>query len=202
MPAHRKYFNLPESKTCPECGSEFMRPPGYGHDRWHKAELCSLACASKRGSRRKAEQRVVQSADIFERQVDKRPGQGPAGECWQWTGNLCSKGYGRLGFNYKMLKAHRIALFGLNGHDDPRMACHHCDNPACVRPEHLYAGTAADNVSDKMTRGRHRGNHRLTKAQVEAIIADPRVYREIAQQYGISTSNVGMIKQRLTWKDT
>ncbi len=200
MPAHRKYFNLPESKTCPECGRDFPRPPGYGHDRWFKAELCSLSCSSQRGNRQRAERRAANFMAIFDQQIDRTPGQGPKGECWEWQGLRYSGGYGRISFQNKSLKSHRIALFGLGDYDNPLMACHTCDNPPCVRPDHLFAGTNLENTQDKMAKGRHYGNHRLTEEQAKAILDDPRTYKVIAGEYGISLSNVGAIKQRLTWK--
>ena len=61
MPAHRKYFNLPKSKACPECGKEFPRPPRYDDHRWNKAELCSLSCASARGNRLRMERRKAEN---------------------------------------------------------------------------------------------------------------------------------------------
>ncbi|GEM_PF-1445157 len=200
MPAHRKYFNLPESKTCPECGCNFPRPAGYGHDRWFKAELCSLSCASQRGNRQRAERRAREFACIFDQHVNRAPGQGPKGECWEWAGLRFTNGYGRISFRGKSLKAHRIALFGIDDYDNPLLACHECDNPACVRPDHLFAGSQKDNTRDKMDKGRHYGNHRLTEEQVGQILADTRTYREIAEDYGVSISNIGAIKTGQTWK--
>lgn len=200
MPAHRKYFNLPESKTCPECGKDFPRPPSYAHDRWFKAELCSLSCASIRGARIRSARRAENFAAIFDGLIDRTPGQGPQGECWEWTGTRYDNGYGRIGFGGKSLKAHRIALFGIDGYDNPLMACHTCDNPPCVRKSHLFPGTGLTNTQDKMFKGRHHGNHRLTEEQVMQIVTDPRIYREIATEYGISLSNVGAIKTGKTWK--
>lgn len=200
MPAHRKYFNLPESKTCPECGRDFLRPPNYGNDRWFKAELCSLSCSSRRGNRRRRDRRAADFLSVFEQYVDRTPGQGPGGECWEWTGSRDSKGYGRLGFRYKALKAHRISLFGLEDYANPLFACHRCDNPPCVRPDHLFPGSILDNNNDKVSKGRHSGNYRLTESQVVSIIADARTHSEIAKDFGVSKANIGAIKRRLTWK--
>lgn len=54
--------------------------------------------------------------------------------------------------------AHRYSYELHYGLFDPeRLVCHHCDNPSCVRPDHLYLGDAQTNADDKMARGRHAG---------------------------------------------
>jgi len=79
--------------------------------------------------------------------------------CWMWGGVKTLKGYGiiRVGgrVDPKNLRAHRISWLLHNG-PVPRglMVCHHCDNPSCVRPDHLFVGTAVDNVHDSIKKGR------------------------------------------------
>ena len=74
--------------------------------------------------------------------------------CWEWQAYKSPKGYGYFGVKQKTMRAHRWAyeyfrepLFGLH-------CCHHCDNPSCVNPFHLYAGTNADNTRDRDSKGR------------------------------------------------
>ena len=86
--------------------------------------------------------------------------------CWEWMGKLCSWGYGAWQqkrvykadgtFTRKTLRAHRWA-YEFFKEKIPRglLILHTCDNPCCVNPKHLYAGTDADNTRDKMDRGRH-----------------------------------------------
>lgn len=205
MPAHRKYFNLPEFKTCPVCGRDFPRPVGYGHDRWFKAKLCSLSCASKAGNERKVERRQSLH-DEFWRLVDKTPGQGPNGDCWEWRGSRWKNGYGRLGWKRGTLRVTHIAL-EIDGRPvrDGEMACHRCDNPPCVRPDHLFPAPGLVNVQDKVAKGRHikgdaHKSSRLTDDDIRDIRADQRIAREIAPAYGISISNVQAIKSRRTWR--
>lgn len=75
--------------------------------------------------------------------------------CWIWTAYRDDKGYGCFGFRGKVWKAHRVAYELATG-PIPTGAhiLHSCDNPSCVNPEHLRAGTHADNMRDKVARGR------------------------------------------------
>ena len=77
------------------------------------------------------------------------------------------------------------------------MVCHHCDNPACVRPDHLFLGTDADNAADKVRKGRHvpnYGNQRMTAADVQqmhTLRAEGLSQARIAARLGCSKQLVG-----------
>lgn len=80
--------------------------------------------------------------------------------CIEYRGLRTPKGYGLLWIPSKkrVMRAHRWAWEVFNGDIPPgRMVLHHCDNPACINPTHLYAGTAADNSRDRSVRKRDRG---------------------------------------------
>src|SRR6266550_5872844 len=78
---------------------------------------------------------------------------GQEDQCWEWLGSR-SKGYGRITINCGTELAHRISWIvhigpipaGLN-------VLHHCDNPCCVNPSHLFVGTQTDNNRDCSSKG-------------------------------------------------
>lgn len=82
--------------------------------------------------------------------VDKTDG------CWVWTGRPYSeRGYGRFVFAGRNVRVHR---FSYEVHFGPipigMFVCHHCDNPLCVRPDHLFCGSNSDNMLDAIRKGR------------------------------------------------
>jgi hypothetical protein len=100
----------------------------------------------------------------FMEKIDTRPGQGPQGECHQWTAGTDGHGYGSFWFRGRMQKAQRVAWILRRG-EIPAGLCalHSCDNPLCVRDEHLFLGTKKDNSVDAMRKGRL--NESLTRAR-------------------------------------
>lgn len=136
------------------------------------------------------------------------------GGCWEWTASL-TKGYGqfRLG---KMFKAHRLsALWAgiLPSMDSGLLVCHHCDNPRCVNPKHLFVGSHKDNIQDSTKKGRQQpalaergeANHqaKLTKQDVldiRRLYATGRfTHNGLGIRFSISPSTIGSIINRQRW---
>lgn len=83
--------------------------------------------------------------------------------CWLWKGRKNSQNYGEIKIrsNTKTIyiRAHRLALIvKFSGERKERLACHHCDNPECVKPLHLYWGTNQDNQNDAVISKRVNGS--------------------------------------------
>lgn len=75
--------------------------------------------------------------------------------CWEWMGPRVGIGYGSFWANGKTVRAHRLAWELVNGPIPTGLSVlHRCDNPPCVRPDHLFIGTNADNSKDMVQKGR------------------------------------------------
>lgn len=123
--------------------------------------------------------------------------------CWLWTGAINSDGYGTALVSEK---AHRVAWQMVNGPiPDGLHVLHHCDVRHCVNPDHLFLGTNADNVADKLAKNRHRRGEAspracLTECDVQAIRQDSRDNATIGREYGVTTTTIWQIKHRVRWQ--
>lgn len=147
-------------------------------------------------------------AERFEAKVDRSPGQGPNGDCHEWTAST-RNGYGQIQLGGGTIEyAHRFAWFLETGEWPLRetpFVLHHCDNRLCVRIEHLFLGTNADNIADKVAKGRQArgeraGGAKLTEADVRTIRAGEGPQREVASRFGICQQTVSEIRLGEKWK--
>ena len=94
--------------------------------------------------------------------------------CWAYNGSTNRDGYHNVIYQRdgerKHYLAHRIMAW-IHGMDiEDKLVCHHCDNTSCVNPDHFFVGTNADNMADKVAKGRQSRGHIFSK-QIKAGIA-------------------------------
>lgn len=132
-------------------------------------------------------------------------------QCWNWLASKDAKGYGffslRTVKGFKVVRTHRFAYEQKYGPIPEGMqVCHHCDNPSCVRPSHLFSGTNQDNVRDKVSKNRQAKGTQHSKSLCRSIgkISDndvlliKRLFKYntktyIANRFGISITHVSRI---------
>ena len=134
---------------------------------------------------------------------------GQSDECWPWLGSRDPQGYGHLRACGEYVTAHRFAYrLAVEPIPDGMFVCHHCDNPPCVNPAHLFLGTNAENVHDAMAKGlmRRAGeenpNAKLRDVDVLAIrarAAAGETQGRIAAEFGLTRGWVNAIVRRRRW---
>lgn len=144
--------------------------------------------------------------------------------CWEWTGMLSKpEPYGRFSLKGKKYSSHRLSYF-LSNKEDPKelLVLHKCDNHKCVNPNHLFLGTNADNMVDKIKKGRLKAfpkgqkrkdsekrpgtlNHmaKLTEINVldirDSYSKGEKRRFELAKEYKVSEKLIANIVNRKTW---
>lgn len=150
----------------------------------------------------------MKKVDIKQR-IENRTFYSPDG-CWYWLGYTNNRGYGLISANGKPNLTHRVNYELLKGKIPTGMlACHHCDNPMCINPDHIFIGTTHDNMQDKVRKGRssnnlgyNNPNAIVTANQVLEIrsLKATKTYKEIAKIYGISHHYAWNLVNRKSWK--
>lgn len=124
--------------------------------------------------------------------------------CQEFEGHRNAKGYGKVSIGGRPYYAHRLAYAMYYGEDPGgMMVCHLCDNPSCINPEHLFLGTAQDNVSDMIAKGRGvwpgpRRSHttKLTHDNQMEIAMSAEKNVTLARRFGVSAARIGQIKRQ------
>ncbi len=130
--------------------------------------------------------------------------------CWIWQGCDLGKGYGGFWYKGKKYRAYRLAYeFAKGPIPKGKLICHSCDNPPCVNPEHLWAGTNKENLGDmkrkgRQAKGRDNGKVKLTIRQVKEIKAAEKKGKcnraLFARRFGVTENAIYSIAIGRTWK--
>lgn len=133
-------------------------------------------------------------------------------DCWEWSGSRSPFGYGRMNIRGVIVMAHRFSMALKLGRPliKGESVLHSCDNPPCVRPEHLRIGTQKDNAADREDRG--RGNQPRGSRNGKTIFAEDEIVRikhmlksgklnkgQIADIFECSRSAIEGIASGRTW---
>lgn len=169
---------------CFFCGVDFQRALTDFNTTKNRGgnQFCSKSCRGLYGVELLRKKYKVTEEDFWNC-VNKEPGQGPNGDCWEWVSTLDAGGYGATSFSRDSRmdgkkgtqKAHRVSYMLLVGSiPEGKALLHSCDNRKCVRPDHLRPGDAKDNMQDALARkrvvvGEDRACATLTNDQVVEI---------------------------------
>lgn len=129
--------------------------------------------------------------------------------CWEWLGARDQDGYGQTRIGMRRVKAHRKAWEIIHGPvPDGLLVLHSCDNPPCVRPNHLFIGTHRDNQRDKWAKGRGvkvRNGAKLTDAQAAEIRSRYATgtirQRDLGEEFGIEQGTVSRIIRNKNYRE-
>lgn len=135
-----------------------------------------------------------------------------SGDCWFWEASRDKEGYGNFWFRGRVQKAHRVVWMLTHGEiPDGMFVCHHCDNPSCVNPFHLFLGTAKDNMQDASLKGRARTadkrgeRNQMVKLTVGDVHEIRRLHaagmsrRELAKRFPVGVRCIGNVVTRTSW---
>jgi hypothetical protein len=146
--------------------------------------------------------------------------------CWEWGGARSATGYGWASYKDKTVPAHRLVWEMVSGPIPAGLfVLHHCDNPPCVRPDHLFLGTQADNLRDARAKGRRpplsepptrdysgyrrsRGqDHHAAKLSEQQVVeirskwaTGAYTRAALAAEYGVVPETIYVIATRRGWK--
>lgn len=161
--------------------------------------------------------RMPLTVDVLERFL---PNVDRSGECWLWTGKKDGDGYGMLYALGGDFRAHRVAYeIAFDKSPGSLFVCHRCDNPACVRPSHLFLGTNKENTADRHAKGRdargprarpdlsvrgeHHGQAKLTDEDVRTIRRERAAgvtQRALQTRFGVSQGTISHIQSGKSWR--
>lgn len=197
-------------RECTRCGESKPKTAEFFYCKKGRWETwCKQCYGAQRRERAATALRVPVDAERFWGKVTR----GAPDACWPWRAKAVSEhGYGVINIGGRNFNANRVAYCVARGVTlaaiEGVAICHRCDNPPCCNPDHLFAGSKADNSRDMASKGRWRNGlgskGRLTEEQVRyaraAYARGGVAMRTIADELGVSTGTVWFIVNRWHWK--
>lgn len=181
------------TRICVACGVTFRAKIAKPQ------RFCSRACADPNRT-------MTPIEDRFWAKVDR------TGECWVWTGYRDPNGYGRIsrGNGIPPILASRLSWLLHHGTlPDDLYVCHHCDNPSCVRPDHLFLGDQKANMQDAARKNRTTLGERSAASKLsDAAVRDMRLryaagqasIAELAAEHGVLRGTIKNAIEGVTWR--
>jgi len=130
--------------------------------------------------------------------------------CWIWIGAKNKRGYGLFSFrNKKSITTHRVSYILYRGEiPEGKLICHTCDNPSCINPQHLWAGTTQQNTRDMVIKGRSLRGEKQNGAKLteQDVIKIRKLNKEgiqqnkIAEMFNVFAGHINNIIKRRVWK--
>lgn len=191
IPKHRR---TGVARICRQCGVSFLAMPSRMNIGW------GTYCCAAHGYQFRSAARTIPVSERFWDKVNKTD------SCWLWKGARDPRGYGRVRVNGRVRQAHVVA-WELTNEIIPLglYACHHCDAPPYVRPDHLFLGSQTDNMQDASRKGRLACHVRGESAQgaklsnadvvtIKAAVHHPQLVKELARSHGVSMQTIRDIR--------
>ena len=177
--------------VCEQCGSVF--PLKYRNS---VSRTCSRICYD-----------LFRTAPVIDRFFQFVGRKQPSG-CIPWTGATANFGYGAFNVGGKVHRAHRLSYQFFVGEPGELCVLHRCDNPACVNPTHLFLGTRAENMADKVRKkrqpqGQDHGRAELNDRKVRSIrvlwASGKYSAIHLGRVFGVCRATIYSVVRRETW---
>lgn len=178
-------------RRCEKCGVEFGKHRKEGRIQFSQRRFCSRSCAMTGVSRSIAisPERIIENSMPI-----------PFSGCWIWMAGD-SAGYGKVTTARRTVSAHRASYVAFKGKVPGGLyVCHRCDEPGCVNPDHLFAGTPRDNMVDMAAKNRENPQRRFRPEDIALIRSTVGNTTSLAQAFGVSRTTIKNIRAQRSYR--